>query len=334
LSGNLTSTNEIPMEIGLKTRRSNTATPSVKRGPKRLDIVPEQFLGISGVKELTTIKQLLRLQEYLAIAQDRRPAYVRLGASVPPGKYRKTSPTSTYAVDVEGSVSVIRRIGDPRVAHRWVRNERRPWNLCRDARFAQPSRGPATNVRVVSLAVLNIAEGAQPEWLCDGLPSGLRPDKQVIRTWPCHPHRDAGGADRDFIVEGRGDWWVGRDIPDLAAIREARGRILSVEFGTLWIGDGEVVEFPAYGYADNELLPLVGRVSSDPIKYLRERLAERLRMRIRVSPASMATSESMVRAEVERAVHSVDIRTAGLSDVDALEARLAAALAAGREVSA
>jgi len=314
------------------TMKSSSEKPAKQkriRGPKRIEFVPEPMRGIEGVGEVTTVRQLVRLQEYLATAHGQRMPFVRLGASVPAKKgRRKVGPSATYAVDVEGRVAVIRKSGDPRRTHLWVQNERRPWNLCRDSRFGALHTVSATNVRVVTLAVFDVEGDTAPAWLGEELPQALRPDGTITRVWTCHSRKDAGGADREFVVEGFGTWWEGRAIDDLVAIREAYGKIVSAEGGTLWVTSDRVIEFPAYGYADNEMLLMVGEVCTDPMEYLRRRLAEKLRLRVRseVTMANHAPSDTAIRSAVRRAVESLDIRTASLADVGALQAELIAAL--------
>ena len=103
-----------------------------KTGPKPIQYIPEPFRHIKGVDQITTPRQLARLRDYLNTSPNRRDPYVRLGASVPPpGRFTDRKPTSIYAVMVDGEVSVIRREQDPRAAHRWMTNERRPWNMDR-----------------------------------------------------------------------------------------------------------------------------------------------------------------------------------------------------------
>jgi hypothetical protein len=113
--------------------RRNPMMTKQKPGPKSepLAYIPPQFREVQGVEVLTTVTQLQRLQEYLDTPQNERPAFVRLGASVPPpgtsNEARK--PTATYAVDVDGQVRVFKRIQDPRAAHRWMTNPAREWNI-------------------------------------------------------------------------------------------------------------------------------------------------------------------------------------------------------------
>jgi len=111
-----------------------TETADKKRGPKRLEYIPQLFRHIAGVEELTTVRQLDKLQEYLATPEEERPPYVRLGASVPQYSERAVKlPSVTYAVTVDGEVSVIYQQKDPRRAEVWFANAARPWNL--SARF-------------------------------------------------------------------------------------------------------------------------------------------------------------------------------------------------------
>lgn len=110
----------------------NTASKK-KSGPKPITYIPSQFRHIPGAEHLTTPGQLVRLREYLRTRDSERAAYCRLGASVPPyGPENTRKPSATYAVTIDGVVSIIRLERDPRAAERWVSNARRPWNMSRD----------------------------------------------------------------------------------------------------------------------------------------------------------------------------------------------------------
>lgn len=107
----------------------NTASKK-KTGPKPITYIPAQFQHLPGAEHLATPGQLVRLREYLQTRDSERPAYCRLGASVPQyGPENTRKPTATYAVTVDGVVSIIRLERDPRAAERWVSNARRPWNM-------------------------------------------------------------------------------------------------------------------------------------------------------------------------------------------------------------
>jgi hypothetical protein len=111
-----------------------------KPGPKRLDYIPVPFRGIKGADQLTTVRQLENLQDYIETPESERPPCVRIGASVP--QYSEETPkvpTTTYAVTVDGIVSVVKMERDPRSAHKWFMNPRRPWHL--SARYASTTVG-------------------------------------------------------------------------------------------------------------------------------------------------------------------------------------------------
>jgi len=321
----------------MKNTTEKPAKQKKMRGPKRVEFIPESMRGVAGVEEVTTVKQLVRLQEFVAMAPGERLPFVRLGSSVPAQNGRRElSPSATYAVDVEGRVSVIRKSGDPRRAHIWIQNSLRPWNLCRDSRFGVSHTVSATRVRVVTLAALDAEGGSVPTWLSEESPECLRPDGKITRVWACHARLQSGCASRVFIVEGVGNWWEQREIADLDSIRETKNEIISAEGSMLWVAQDRVIEFSPYGYADSELLPKVGELCVDPISYLRTRLAEQLRVRVcaAVSVAGDDYDESIVCDRVKRAVASIDISTAGLADVDALRTELIAMLITRREVCA
>ena len=115
--------------------------PSKKKpGPKRLDYIPVPFRSIKGAELLTTVRQLENLKAYLDTPESDRPPCVRIGASVPQySEGEQKRPSSTYVVTVDALVSIIRVDQDPRCAHKWFSNPRRPWNL--SARFASLAGG-------------------------------------------------------------------------------------------------------------------------------------------------------------------------------------------------
>lgn len=111
-----------------------------KPGPKRLDYIPLPFRGIDGVNQLTTVRQLENLKTYMEMTKTERPPCLRIGASVPQfDEEGKKKPTTTYAVTVDGEISVVKLQRDPRSAHKWFMNARRPWNL--SARYASAIGG-------------------------------------------------------------------------------------------------------------------------------------------------------------------------------------------------
>lgn len=113
-------------------------TSKKKTGPKPITYIPAQFRHIPGAEHLTTPGQLIRLREYLQMRNSERAAYCRLGASVPPyGPENTRKPSATYAVTVDGEVSIIRLERDPRAAERWISNARRPWNMSREFAAAE-----------------------------------------------------------------------------------------------------------------------------------------------------------------------------------------------------
>lgn len=113
---------------------------SKKPGPKPITYIPVPFREIEGIEQVTTFRQLKKLEDYLETPSSERPPCVRLGASVPiyyDGVTRK--PTVTYDVMVDGEVSVVKMQSDPRAAHKWFLNPRRPWQL--SARFSASTGG-------------------------------------------------------------------------------------------------------------------------------------------------------------------------------------------------
>lgn len=307
-----------------------------KRGPRRMEYIPEDLRGITGVEQLTTVRQMKRLLEYCHEPQAVRPPCARLGSSVHSAKLPKRGrkPSATYAVDFHGVVSVVRRVGDPRRIHLWMTNERRAWNLAyRDrARFTSHLSRRHT-VRVVTLASFEV--GSSPIWMGLAIPEALRPDGEIIRrVWACAPKRDAGGADREFVVEGRDGWWEGRTIPDLAGIREAPRAVLCAEDATLWIGPLGVVEIPLSSFADTRLLEYRGVV----IEHLGDFLVGQLRawiatyMRDRVRGADMNCSPHQLEEAVNQTLSILNPFRASHDEVTEAAERSACAIIAEAEV--
>lgn len=291
------------------------------RGPRRLQYIPEGLRGIPGVEQLTTVRQMKRLVEFCHEAQATRPAFVRLGSSVHAAERltRRRRSSATYAVDVNGAVSVLRRVGDPRRTHLWMSNARRPWNLAYEDRTGFISHlAQQRTVRIVTLAS---DDGAMPEWTGLAVPEALRPDGECIRrVWACAPKRDASGSDREFVVEGRDGWWEGRIIPDLAGIREAPRTVVCAEDATLWIGPLGVVDMPLHSFADGLLLEHRGRVIEQLGDYiigqLREGIATHVRDRARM--AGVSYSPQQLERGLKKAVSRLDPFT--VNHVEAKEA--------------
>jgi len=115
-------------------------TTNKKPGPRPLEYIPLPFRAIEGVEQLTTVRQLENLKAYMETPESERPPCLRIGASVPQYcEYEEKLPTTTYAVTIDGVVSVLKLERDPRSAHKWFMNPRRPWNL--SARFAASAGG-------------------------------------------------------------------------------------------------------------------------------------------------------------------------------------------------
>lgn len=107
-----------------------------KPGPKPISYIPPFFRSVPGVENVSTPRQLLRLKEFMEAEPEDRAPYIRLGSSVPQYDVEtERRPSATYAVSIEGRIEVVRLMKDPRAAHRWMANARRPWNMA--AAFAQ-----------------------------------------------------------------------------------------------------------------------------------------------------------------------------------------------------
>jgi len=314
----------------------DTKEPAPKtRGPKRLSYLPAQYADIAGADTLTTVRQLTRLADYLSVAPEARAPFVRLGSSVAARRgRRKPATSSTYAVDVDGMVSVVHRKDDPRRAYEWMQNERRPWHLCRNARLV-PGRRKPVSVKVVTFGAILGAGAAAPDWSGDVVPTVLVPDAKLIRrVWPCAARRDGSTIFREFVVEGFGHWSDQVDHPDLIATREALHEVIPAEGATLWIGEEGAIEFQHYSWADGELLQMVGGAWPDIMSVLRERLADRLRLCIaaRCSQEGVFVDDDRVRSAVTDAVAAADFQLLSLTDVASMETALAVSLCGAKEV--
>jgi len=314
------------------------ARPSKRKpGPKRLGYIPAQYAAITGIETLTTVRQLTRLADFLSVGAETRPPFVRLGSSVSARRgRRKPVASSTYAVDVDGVVSVVHRRDDPRRVHAWMCNERRPWHLCRDARVVS-AEPPPSSVLIVTFGAVTASADAAPDWSGDVVPTILVPDgKHLRRVWPCATRRDGNMVFREFVVEGAYKWSEAIDHADLLTTREATHEVISTESVVLWIGEQGVMEYRHYSWADGELLPTRGRQLPDADSYLRERLFDRLRLRVaaRCSQDGVAVEDDRVRAAVMQSVANADMQTMSLSDVGSMEASLVASLRPHEEVVA
>lgn len=321
----------------MATERMNDK-PKKPRGPRRLEYIPENLRGIAGVEHLTTLRQLKRLQEYCSQEPTLRPPFVRLGASVYSRRLRKRGGRSsaTYAVDVKGVVSVVRRFGDPRRVHAWMSMARRPWNQSFDECCAFiPHLANQRVVRVVTLA--SLCADHPPEWVGDKTPEALRPDGESIRrVWACATKRDVGGADREFVVEGHGEWWKGRDIPDLVGIREAQRTVVCAEDATLWLGPLGVLAIPHYSFADLRLMEHRGEV----IEHLGDFIVGELRKLVashvntRLAMAAATCADERLCDGLKQALATLHPFTVTQSEVRGVAEGLAREIIAEQEVHA
>lgn len=309
-----------------------------KRTPSRVEYIPLELRGIPGVEQVTTVRQMKRLLEYCHEPQSDRPAFLRLGSSVHSSKLPKRGrkPSATYAVDVDGVVSVMRRIGDPRRMHLWMSNDRRAWNIARQHRSAnQFSPVRQSTTRVVTLASLE--PDAAPTWMGLAIPEALRPDGMDIhRVWACAAKHDAGGCDREYVVEGRDGWWEHREVPDLVGIREAQRMVVCAEDATLWLGPEGVVEITHYSFADMQLIECQGQDVQDLIAHVTARMrAHALTYsKSRLAMSGAPYSEAALRLRVERAIEALNPLSATSNEVKAAADRVAHALIAEQEVVA
>lgn len=280
-----------------------------KRAPSRIEYIPVDLRGIPGVEQVTTVRQLKRLLEYCHEPQSDRPTFLRLGSSVHSSKLPKRGrkPSATYAVDVDGVVSVIRRIGDPRRMHLWMSNDRRPWNISRHLRSGkQSSPVRQSTTRIVTLASFDA--DASPTWMGLAIPEALRPDgRDIHRVWACDLKRDAGGCDREYVVEGRDGWWDDREVSDLVAIREADRVVICAEDATLWLGPEGVVEVPQYCFADMQLIEFQGQVVEDLIAHVTANMRAHAMTysKSRLAMSGALYSEAALRLRVEQAIRAL-----------------------------
>lgn len=309
-----------------------------KRAPSRIEYIPVELRGIPGVEQVTTVRQMKRLLEYCHEPQSDRPPFLRLGSSVHSAKLQKRGrkPSATYAVDVDGVVSVIRRIGDPRRMHLWMSNDSRAWNIARQHRCGN-QHGPVrqSTIRVVTLASLDA--DASPTWMGLAIPEALRPDgRDIHRVWSCYLKRDAGGCDREYVVEGRDGWWDDREVPDLVAIREADRVVICAEDATLWLGPEGVVEVPQYCFADMQLIEFQGQVVEDLIAHVTANMRAHAMTysKSRLAMSGALYSEAALRLRVEQAIRALAPLSATADEVRTAAEGVAREVIAEQEVVA
>lgn len=309
-----------------------------KRAPSRIEYIPVELRGIPGVEQVTTVRQLRRLLEYCHEPQADRPAFLRLGSSVHSSKLPKRGrkPSATYAVDVDGVVSVIRRIGDPRRMHLWMSNDRRSWNISRQLRCGnQSSPVRQSTTRIVTLASFDA--DAPPMWMGLAIPEALRPDgRDIHRVWACAAKRDAGGCDREYVVEGRHGWWNDREVPDLVSIREAHRMVVCAEDATLWLGPEGVVEIPQYSFADVQLIECNGQVIEDLIVHVTAKMIAHVMTHSKacLAMSDAPCSEATLRLRGERALEDLNPLSATLNEVKAAAESMVREVIAEQEVVA
>jgi len=283
-----------------------------KRGPRRLEYLPEQYRSISGIEHLTTARQLENLEKWLSTPVGLRPVYVKLGCSVSHGVKRLNNPPrSTWVAIVSGEPKIIHLVMDPRSAYKWVSCSARPWNIAQK-HDAKPE------VTRFWIAVMERLQGYQLE--PDGT-SILSVTRRKFRKGPFE-------GKMELLVEGAFGWWEQDDLAEkVIRVRAAVGEIYCGEDGSLWVTATQARPFPKYTFADWALMESNREAVEDVDRFIEDRAVEKIWHKIHFTNAARpipAAEEAIARSVLKK----VDLNTVAPEDLDALVPYISDLLAA------
>lgn len=270
----------------MEINRGTSETKRRLRGPRRIEFVPPALRSVPGVEHLTTARQLNRLGDYLNMAPSARPPFIRLGCSVAHGDRRKSNPpNATWAVTVNGAVSVVYQRKDPRSSWKFMTSPERAWNI----EYATRDRGTRSEL---SLSVSATVTGSKQERRYyvvslateesdthdDIAIQAFTPNmRSVWKVWQAI--RPEEGI-HDFLIEGRNGWWFDPAFDGLFFnVREATGEVFTTSTTTMWVTSKRIVEVPAHSFADVALMTFHGR-RLNLHRFLEIRAVDYLRLRV------------------------------------------------------
>lgn len=232
-----------------------------KRGPRRLEYLPEKYRNIPGIEHLTTARQLQNLERWLSTPVAHRPVFVKLGCSVSHGEKRhENPPRSTWAAMVNGEPQIIHLVMDPRSAYKWVSCSARPWNIA-------DKHEPKPEATRYWIAIMERVHGYQLE--PDGT-SILSATRRKFRQGPFD-------GKMELLIEGSFGWWEQDSIRDkVIRVRAAVGEIYCGEDGSLWVTATQARPFPPYTFADWVLMESNREAVEDVDAFIEDRAVEKV----------------------------------------------------------
>lgn len=232
-----------------------------KRGPRRLEYLPEEYRGISGIEHLTTARQLENLKTWLTTPIETRPVFIKLGCSVSHGEKRLTNPpSSTWAASVNGKLQIVHIVKDPRSAYKWMGCAARPWNIA-------DQHEPKAEVAKYWFAVMERADGYVLEANGSTILSVTR---RKIR-------KGANEGKMELLVEGSYAWWEEGGLKEkVIRVRAAFGEIYAGEDGSVWVTASKIKLFPPFTFADWVLMGSNREAVADVYRFIEDQAVDRV----------------------------------------------------------
>lgn len=263
----------------------------MKRGPRRLEYVPQQFRGIPGIESVDTVQQLTKLKKYMEIPEQDRPAYVRIGCSVSHdrGEDGKVIPaTSTWAVTVDGKLSIVKKLGDPRSAHKWMSNEGRAWNTYRkfsaetnritEMQASLNNGKPTDAITGMPTIFSEITNAGRNNYIVmvEGGEASRDTLVDLIKLTGAKPEQvmpEIDGQPLQLLVSGQSGWWLKPELDDLLLSVTETGDLISIKY---YGADSKPASFmvPIASWAQ-VFLSQCGVLDKHPIDAIREELKMR-----------------------------------------------------------
>lgn len=276
------------METSSNSSASTTEAKN-KRGPRRLEYLPEKYRSIPGIEYLATARQLENLEAWLNISEDIRPVFQKLGCSVSHGEQRLTNPPrSTWVAAVHGKPQIVHIVKDPRSAFKWMGCAARPWNIAH-------KHEPKAEVAKYWFAVMERADGYVLEANGSTIQSVTR---RKIR-------RGANEGKMELLVEGSYAWWEEGGLKEkVIRVRAAFGEVYAGEDGSVWVTASKIKPFPPFTFADWVLMGCNREAVADVDGLIEDRAVERVWENlsiVNVARPIPAADEAIIRSVLKKA---------------------------------
>lgn len=267
---------------------SSSMAGRTKRGPRRIEYIPEKFRNIPGIELLATARQLQNLEIWLNLPAEKRPAFQKLGCSVSHGEDRlKNPPSSTWVASTNGVPQVIHIVRDPRSAYKWMKCENRPWNIA-------DRHEPKPESTRYWIAIMERVDAYALE------PDGV----MVFSATRRKLRRGPNEGKMEVLVEGVYGWWEQEKYANkIIRYRAAFGEVFSGEDGSFWATGTKLRPFPQLTYADWVMMENNREAVADVDKFLEDQAVERVWNKLSVVNVARpipAGEETIIRSVLQK----------------------------------